>query len=107
MAACTGARELRAIDPESFYALNVRTLALAERELLPLMTICNTCTLNLLDAQAAFAEDGELAGRINARLAEEGLHYRGSTRISHFLWVPSRISARNGCARWWSVHSPT
>ena len=30
---------------------------------LPLMTICNTCTLNLLDAHAAFAEEPELAGR--------------------------------------------
>ena len=50
-ATCTGARELRAIDPAGFYALNVRILALAEREQMPLMTICNTCTLNLLDAQ--------------------------------------------------------
>ena len=24
---------------------------------------------------------------VNARLAEEGLHYSGRTRISHFLWV--------------------
>lgn len=86
-ATCTGARELRAIDPEGFYALNVRILALAESQSRPLMTICNTCTLNLLDAQAAFAEDPELAKRVNARLAEEGLHYGGSTRISHFLWV--------------------
>lgn len=86
-ATCTGARELRAIDPAGFYALNVRILALAEREGLPLMTVCNTCTLNLLDAQAAFAEDASLAEEVNARLAAEGLSYHGSTRISHFLWV--------------------
>jgi len=86
-ATCTGARELRAIDPVNFYTLNVRILALAEREGLPLMTICNTCTLNLLDAQAAFLDDPDLARTINARLADEGLHYSGRTRISHFLWV--------------------
>ena len=86
-AACTGARELRAIDPVGFFALNVRTLALAQRESLPLMTVCNTCTLNLLDAHAAFTNDPELATAINLRLAEEGLHYAGATRISHFLWV--------------------
>ena len=86
-ATCTGARELRAIDPVGFHTLNVRILALAEREALPLMTICNTCTLNLLDAHAAFVDEPELAGEINARLAEEGLHYSGRTRISHFLWV--------------------
>src|SRR5215470_18523770 len=72
-ATCTGARELRAIDPVGFYTLNVRILALAEREKLPLMTICNTCTLNVLDAHAAFCEDSELAASINRRLSEEGL----------------------------------
>jgi succinate dehydrogenase / fumarate reductase, cytochrome b subunit len=86
-ATCTGARELRAIDPVGFYALNARILALAERAGLPLMTICNTCTLNVLDAHAAFVEDEDLADSINARLAEEGLRYSGRTRISHFLWV--------------------
>ncbi|HWI27752.1 MAG TPA: CoB--CoM heterodisulfide reductase iron-sulfur subunit B family protein [Stellaceae bacterium] len=86
-ATCTGSRELRAIDRTGFYTLNLRILALAERHALPLMTVCNTCTLNLLDAQAAFVEDPDLAEAANARLAEEGLSYRGSTRISHFLWV--------------------
>jgi succinate dehydrogenase / fumarate reductase cytochrome b subunit len=86
-ATCTGARELRAIDPAGFYALNVRILALAEREGLPLMTICNTCTLNLLDAHAAFVSDKALAADVNERLAGEGLSYSGKTKISHFLWV--------------------
>jgi succinate dehydrogenase / fumarate reductase cytochrome b subunit len=86
-ATCTGARELRAIDPAGFFTLNVRILALAEREGLPLMTVCNTCTLNLLDAHAAFLEDRDLAQTINASLADEGLRYSGRTRISHFLWV--------------------
>jgi succinate dehydrogenase / fumarate reductase cytochrome b subunit len=86
-ATCTGARELRAIDPAGFCTLNVRILALAEREGLPLMTVCNTCTLNLLDAHAAFAGDPELADEVNGRLAVEDLRYSGRTRISHFLWV--------------------
>jgi succinate dehydrogenase / fumarate reductase cytochrome b subunit len=86
-ATCTGARELRAIDPAGFYALNVRILALAEREGLPLMTICNTCTLNVLDAHAAFVNDAKLAADINERLRDEGLTYSGRTKISHFLWV--------------------
>ena len=65
----------------------MRILALAEREQLPLLTICNTCTLNLLDAHAAFVSDGDLAQAVNARLADESLKYSGRTRISHFLWV--------------------
>ena len=51
------------------------------------MTICNTCTLNLLDAHAAFVSDEKLAQTVNEKLAEEGLKYSGRTRISHFLWV--------------------
>lgn len=86
-ATCTGARELRAIDPVNFHTLNVRILALAERHGLPLLTVCNTCTLNLLDAHAAFVSDAKLAGEINARLADEDLRYSGRTRISHFLWM--------------------
>lgn len=86
-ATCTGARELRAIDPAGFYALNVRILALAERDNLPLMTICNTCTLNLLDANDAFQPDADLARAVNVRLEQEGLEYRGTTRVTHFLWV--------------------
>ena len=86
-ATCTGARELRAIDPLAFHTLNARILALAERDGLPVMTVCNTCTLNLLDAHAAFVDDTDLAAAVNARLAEERLHYSGRTRISHFLWV--------------------
>ena len=86
-ATCTGARELRAIDPVSFFKLNLRILALAEREGLPLMTICNTCTLNLLDAHATFVNDPELASKVNAALSDEGLSYSGQTRITHFLWL--------------------
>jgi len=86
-ATCTGARELRAIDPIGFFTLNLRILALAEREGLPLMTVCNTCTLNLLDAHAGFVGDPELAIKVNETLTNEGLRYSGRTRISHFLWV--------------------
>src|SRR5262249_13531667 len=86
-ATCTGARELRAIDPAGFHTLNVRILALAERAGLPLMTGCNTRTLHLLHAHAALLEDQVLADEVNDRLAAEGLRYSGRTRISHFLWV--------------------
>ncbi|MBN8957901.1 MAG: CoB--CoM heterodisulfide reductase iron-sulfur subunit B family protein [Rhizobiales bacterium] len=86
-ATCTGARELRAIDSIGFYTLNVRILALAEKQQLPLLTICNTCTLNVLDAHAAFVSDNALARDVNARLSVEGLSYSGRTRISHFLWM--------------------
>ncbi len=51
------------------------------------MTICNTCTLNLIDANARFLEDEDIARQVNERLAPEGLYYNGTTRVTHFLWV--------------------
>lgn len=86
-AGCTGSRELRAIDPDLFLALNARLLALAEANDLPLMTVCNTCTLNFLDVNKILSEEPERLAAVNAILAKQGLHYRGTTRVSHFLWV--------------------
>jgi succinate dehydrogenase / fumarate reductase cytochrome b subunit len=85
-ASCTGSREIRAADPELFVTLNVRIIALAEQHGLDLMTICNTCTLNLLDAKQRVDSDATLLARVNTRLAGEGLVYRARARITHFLW---------------------
>jgi succinate dehydrogenase / fumarate reductase, cytochrome b subunit len=86
-ASCTGSRELRAIDQDLFLALNARVLALAERDGLPMMTICNTCTLNFLDVNKTLAEEPERLDQVNLILSKQGLRYSGQTRISHFLWV--------------------
>lgn len=86
-ATCTGSRELRAVNPDIFLALNARILAMAEREGLPLMTVCNTCTLNFLDVIGTLNEDADARGRVNAILAEENLEYRGTAVVKHFLWV--------------------
>ena len=86
-ASCTGSRELRAINRDRFLALNARILAMAERDKLPLMTVCNTCTLNFLDTQKMLAEEPETRDRVNAILADEGLKYAGTSRVTHFLWM--------------------
>lgn len=86
-ASCTGSREIRAVKPDLFLALNARIMAMAEHDDLPLMTVCNTCTLNFLDTQKKLSEEPETKDRINAILGDEGLRYQGKCRVSHFLWV--------------------
>ena len=86
-ASCTGSREIRAANRDLFLALNARIMALAEAMELPLMTICNTCTLNFFDVKKILAEDPECRDRINEMLAEFGLTYKGKVEVSHFLWV--------------------
>ncbi|VVE87445.1 CoB--CoM heterodisulfide reductase iron-sulfur subunit B family protein [Pandoraea bronchicola] len=85
-ATCTGSREIRAADAARFVALNVRIIALAEVKGLDLMTICNTCTLNLIEAKQRVDNDSDLRARVNSQLAEEGLVYSGTARVMHLLW---------------------
>jgi succinate dehydrogenase / fumarate reductase cytochrome b subunit len=86
-ATCTGSREIRAVKPELFLTLNARILAMAERDGLMLMTICNTCTLNFLDVIRMLREDAAMLARVNEALAAEGLRYEGTGVVKHFLWV--------------------
>ena len=86
-ASCTGSREIRAANRTLFLALNARILAMAEAQNLPLMTVCNTCTLNFLDTNKILDEEPETRDRVNEMLADEGLKYSGSTRVTHFLWM--------------------
>ena len=103
-ATCTGARELRAIDPVGFYTLNVRILALAESHGLPLMTICNTCTLNVLDAHAAFVNDhGACGDRSMPGWRRRACTTAGAPASAISSGCCTRISASSGCASWWSI----
>jgi succinate dehydrogenase / fumarate reductase cytochrome b subunit len=86
-ATCTGSREIRAIDRNRFLALNARIIALAERDELPVLTVCNTCTLNLLDTQKILEEEPQTREWVNQVLADEELEFRGTSRVTHFLWM--------------------
>ena len=101
-ATCTGAASSGPLIPSSFFTLNVRILALAEREGLPLMTICNTCTLNLLDAHATFVNDPELASKVNAALSDEGLKLQRANAHQPLSLGAVRGHRRSsGCVSWW------
>ena len=86
-ASCTGSREIRAANRDLFLALNARIMAQAEALGLPLMTICNTCTLNFFDVKKMLADDLEARDRVNDMMRELGLVYRGTVEVTHFLWV--------------------
>ena len=81
---CTGAGVLTSevSDP-----INARTLAKAEQMGLALMTICSTCQ-GVIGAAALRLQDPEYRAFINREyLAAEGLEYKGTTEVKHFLWV--------------------
>jgi len=83
--ACTGAGVLPQYlsDP-----INARTLAKAEKMGLPMMTICSTCQGVLAQANYRLTSDPNYRAKINREyLADEGLEYKGTTKVKHLLWV--------------------
>ena len=64
-------------------------LALAESKGLNILTLCGSCTRALKQAQATLAEDRQLLAKVNEKLAEFGLGYKGTVKVSHILEVLS------------------
>lgn len=82
---CCGASHLQDVDDMAALAVNARNLALAEQLGLPLLTVCNTCTLMLRQAQARL--DGGAKDAVNAMLRRAGLEYQGTVEVTHLLWA--------------------
>jgi succinate dehydrogenase / fumarate reductase cytochrome b subunit len=82
---CCGASHLHDVDEAASVVVNARNIALAEELGLPLLTVCNTCTLMLRKAKAAL-DSGE-KNKANEILKANGLEYRGSSQVTHFLWA--------------------
>ena len=86
-ASCTGAGVLQEKDRRLGDVLNARTFALAEQQNLPIMTICSTCQGVMSQANHRMTTDEAYLAEINQVLREEGLQYRGTTNIRHFVWI--------------------
>jgi succinate dehydrogenase / fumarate reductase cytochrome b subunit len=84
---CTGAREFRAISELVHLTANGRIVAKAERLNRDLVVVCDTCLLNLVEANAKLRADAALRRSVNDALAAEGLEFKGMIDVKHFLWV--------------------
>jgi len=86
-ASCCGASHLQDFDEFLSLVLNARNICYAEKLGLDLVTICNTCNLNLLMADQKLKADAALRAKVNEKLAEVGLEYKGISRVRHLLYV--------------------
>ena len=84
---CPAPGVIRAFDKYTWLAAAARNLALAEKEGLDILTICNGCYGSLFDAAYELEEDPELLKEVNGILAEIGLEYKGTTKVRHFAEV--------------------
>lgn len=86
-ATCCGAMHLQDYDEFMGLVINARNIAYAEKLGLHLMTICNTCQLVLSEVNAKLKSDERLREKVNKKLAEVGLEFKGSIEVCHFLSV--------------------
>ena len=86
-ASCCGASHLQDFDEFLAHVLNARNLCYAEKRGLTMVTICNTCQLNTSMTKHALDSDPELKARVNEKLAEVGLEYKGTSPVKHFLYA--------------------
>ncbi len=86
-AACTGAGVIQEQNPEMADALNARTFAMAQQLGLPLMNICSTCQGIESMVQDKLTKNPAYLEKVNAILADEGLHYTPGLAIKNFLWI--------------------
>jgi succinate dehydrogenase / fumarate reductase cytochrome b subunit len=86
-ASCCGASHLQDYDDFLSLVLNARNIAYAEKHGLTMVTICNTCQLNTSMTKHRLDHDAELKARVNEKLGEVGLEYKGTSNIIHFLYA--------------------
>ena len=84
---CCGASHVQDIEPLTTLATNARNIALAEEQGLDVLTVCNTCTLMLREAKKELDENATKRTEVNNMLAQIGKEYKGTSNITHFLWV--------------------
>lgn len=86
-ATCCGASHLQDFDDFLSLVLNARNICYAEKRGMTMVTICNTCQLNTMMTKRRLDKDPELKARVNEKLAEVGLEYKGESDIKHFLYA--------------------
>jgi succinate dehydrogenase / fumarate reductase cytochrome b subunit len=86
-ASCCGASHLQDFDEFLSLVMNARNLCYAEKHGLEMITICNTCQLNTAMTKEKLDSDEQLKHRVNEKLHEVGLEYKGTSSVRHFLYA--------------------
>ena len=87
---CCGAGCLAEESPKLNLALNARNLAIAEKAGKDILTLCNTCFLNLRKSQIELRQQ-DLRKEINTELKEDDLEYREEAQVFHLLHLLADI----------------
>ncbi len=79
---------VKANDEDVYFTAAARNLAIVEKAGLGMVTPCNGCYSTFKETQSRLTTDWRAKERINERLAEEDLRYRGDLVVEHFAeWI--------------------
>jgi len=84
---CPAPGVIRSFDQSTWLALGARNLALAEKQGVDLMTICNGCYGSLFESNHVLQHHPEKLKEVNDILAKVGMHYSGNIKVRHFAEV--------------------
>lgn len=85
---CCGASHIQDVDDFLATSINARNIALGEKlGTTKILTVCNTCTLMLRTSKAKLDTNEKLRYQVNEGLRPTGLHYKGTTEVTHLLWA--------------------
>lgn len=77
----------RNVDEKAYIIPSVRNMAIAEKKGLDIIVICNCCFASLQKTKNVIDNDDSLKSEINGMLVKEGLEYKGTVEINHYLAV--------------------
>ena len=84
---CPAPGVIKSFSKETWLAAAARNLALAEKQGLPIITICNGCYGSLFEAAHELNNHPEVLAKANKYLKQIGMEYKGTTKVHHFAEV--------------------
>jgi len=78
---------IKSINTFSWIYLSARNLALAEKQGLNILALCNGCELSLCEAKHYLETRSDLKDLANSMLRPEGLRYAGKGEVTHVINV--------------------
>lgn len=84
---CCGSGTAGEYGDDFLLGIHARVFALCEEVGADLVTVCNTCLVNLRKTNLAMKESPEKLARANAMLEGTGLEYKGTVDVKHLVWV--------------------
>jgi heterodisulfide reductase subunit B len=78
---------VKSADIDMSVVLSGYNLALAEKNTLPLCTLCSSCTSALTETAYHLSEDSDVRKAVNRKLSRVGLKYTGRPVIRHFARI--------------------